>query len=277
MDQETDHLPAQQDGSRPLRMRDLTEDAGLTRQAIHFYIEEGLLPPPASKRSNSAVYSQVHLERLRWIKRLQSEHFLSLSAIKSVLNGEDLGDFTPKQKELLRRVRDQLPEWAQLTATPVARIPDVTSKTVTEEDLRELQHAGLIDLKGTGKNRSISQDDAQIIECLARYKEAGATRERGYRPAYLAIIDRAIDNIVQELSRIYSRNWIDADVADAAAFADAMFAIDERLMGVLLRKKMRNFSTRFPKDEGKPVPGSRRPKTSMKSGQGPNIKKRGKR
>ena len=246
-------------------MRDLTEDAGLTRQAIHFYMEEGLLPPPASKRSNSAVYSQAHLERLRWIKRLQNEHFLSLSTIKSVLNGEDLEDFTPKQKELLRRVRDQLPEWARPAATPVARIPDVTSRKVTEDDLLELQHAGLIDLKGTGKNRSISQDDAEIIECLARYKQAGATRERGYRPAYLAIIDRAIDNIVQELSRIYSRNWIDADVADAAAFANDILAIDERLMGILLRKKMRALGTRFTDEEGTKVPEKKNRKKRSKS------------
>ena len=82
MDREADSPMTQIDESKPLRMRDLTEDAGLTRQAIHFYIDEGLLPPPASKRRNSAVYSTVHLERLRWIRRLQNEHFLSLSAIK---------------------------------------------------------------------------------------------------------------------------------------------------------------------------------------------------
>jgi|1048.fasta_scaffold06812_2 DNA-binding transcriptional MerR regulator len=264
MDREADSPMTQIDESKPLRMRDLTEDVGLTRQAIHFYIDEGLLPPPASKRRNSAIYSQVHLERLRWIRRLQSEHFLSLSAIKSVLNGEDLKDFTPQQKELLRRVRDQLPEWARPAATPVTQIPDVTSKSVTEDDLLELEQAGLIQFQGSGKNRRISQDDAEIIECLARYKRAGATRDRGYRPAYLAIIDRAIDNMVEELTRIYSRNWINANLEDAAAFATAILEIDERLMGILLRKKMRALPARFAAEEVD-MPPKRKAKKRSKS------------
>ena len=265
MDREADSPMTQIDESKPLRMRDLTEDAGLTRQAIHFYIDEGLLPPPASKRRNSAVYSTVHLERLRWIRRLQNEHFLSLSAIKSVLNGQDLEDFTPQQKELLRRVRDQLPGRAMPTTTPVALIPDVTSKMVTEDDLQELQQVGLINFQGTGKNRSLSQEDAQIVECLARYKEAGATRDRGYRPAFLTIVDRAVEKIVEELSRVSSRNWVNANTEDAAAFASAMYAIDERLMGILLRKKMRALLARFAADEGKPSPKRKTKKRSRAS------------
>ncbi|MBL8537943.1 MAG: MerR family transcriptional regulator [Hyphomonadaceae bacterium] len=230
--------------TRSLRMRDLTSEAGLSRQAIHFYIDEGLLPPPHKKRRNSAVYSHEHLERLRWIQRLQREHFLSLNAIKSVLSGEDLEEFTPQQKALLRRVRAQLPDWARQTSTPVAQIGDVASNRVSEEDLAELQQAGLIEVHGSGEARTMSQDDSEIVECLARYREVGATRERGYRPAYLAIVDRAIEQMVEELTHVYARNWIGGSLADAVAFAEAVAPIDERLMTTLLRKKMRAVSAR---------------------------------
>ena len=67
------------------RMRDLCERTGLNRQAIHFYIQRGLLPPGEKTGPNMAWYEQGHLERLLLIKRLQHERFLPLNAIKAML------------------------------------------------------------------------------------------------------------------------------------------------------------------------------------------------
>lgn len=247
--------------TRPLRMRDLTKEAGLSRQAIHFYIDEGLLPPPAKKGRNSAVYSREHLERLRWIQRLQREHFFSLNAIKSVLSGEDLDEFTPQQKALVRRVREQLPDAARTGTKGGAPINDFVPARVSEEDISELAQAGLIKLHGSGDARTMSQIDADIVECLARYKEAGATRERGYRPEYLAIVDRAIGRMVDELTHLYARNWVGASFSEALAFAEAVAPIDERLMATLLRKKMRTVSAQGDDDEPAPSAGKKRKRT----------------
>jgi DNA-binding transcriptional MerR regulator len=41
----------------------------------HFYIAEGLIPPPKKKRRNMAWYGIEHLERLNAIKTLQEERF----------------------------------------------------------------------------------------------------------------------------------------------------------------------------------------------------------
>jgi len=223
---------------RALRMRDLTADAGLSRQAIHFYIEEGLLPPPRKKGRNTAQYTQEHLERLRWIQRLQQEHFLSLSAIKAVFDGEDSDGFTPQQRTLLRRVREQLPGWARSTAVTAARTKEIASG-LSETELAELAAAGLIEFHGRGVARTLSQDDADIVECYARYKQAGATPERGYRPAHIAIMDKAIGHMVEEIAHVYARNWANGPAHDAVAFLEAVIPIDERLMATLLRKKMR--------------------------------------
>ncbi|MGD9964897.1 MAG: MerR family transcriptional regulator [Hyphomonadaceae bacterium] len=239
--------------TRPLRMRDLTKEAGLSRQAIHFYIDQGLLPPPDRKGRNSAVYSWEHLERLRWIQRLQRDHFLSLNAIKSVLSGEGIEEFTPKQKALLRRVREQLPDAARVGSGVGASINDFVPARVSEQDISELEQAGLIELQGSGDARTMSQIDADIVECLARYQEVGATRERGYRPEYLAIVDRAINRMVDELTHIYARNWVGASLSEAVAFAEAVAPIDERLMATLLRKKMRKVSAHDDGDDDEPA------------------------
>ena len=62
------------------RMKDLCESSGLPRQAIHFYIQQGLLPPGRKTGRNMAWYTDEHIERLRLIKKLQHEQFLPLKA-----------------------------------------------------------------------------------------------------------------------------------------------------------------------------------------------------
>jgi DNA-binding transcriptional MerR regulator len=242
-------------------MRDLTRKAGLSRQAIHFYMAEGLLPPPLKTGRNFALYSHEHLEGLQWIQRLQREHFLSLNAIKAVLNGEEIEHFSPPQRALLRRVRDQLPGWAK--APRAVMVSSSISEHVSDEELRELEDAGLIEIRGAGADRTISQDDSDIIECFMRYRQAGATRERGYRPQHLVEMDRAIEQLVQRLAHIYAAKWQDAPVADAVAFVEAVTPIDERLMAVLLRKKTRALIDRVSSEEdaaptARPQPSAKR-------------------
>ncbi len=220
-------------------MRDLTAGAQLTRQAIHFYIAEGLLPPPVSSGRNMAVYSEEHLQRLQWIQKLQREHFLSLNAIKSVLNGEDIAAFSPEQKQVLRRVRDELPAWARSPRQGEVPVADLIGPNVSEGEIIELAEAGLITVHGSGASRRISQADSEIVDCFVSLKQAGATRERGYHPAHLATIDHALDGLVRQLAQIYTARWQDAPVKDAVAFLEAVIPIDERLMAILLRKKLR--------------------------------------
>jgi DNA-binding transcriptional MerR regulator len=246
--------------NRPLRMRDLTEHAGLSRQAIHFYIAEGLLPPPVRSGRNAAEYSPEHLERLHWIQQLQREHFLSLDAIKAVLNGDEVEEYSPQQKALLRRVRDQLPGWARPEGRRGVKVASLTKERISENELNELADAGLIDIDGAGKNRTMSQDDCDIVDCFLRYREAGATRERGYRPSHLLSMDKAIQQLVDKLAHLYAVNWKDAPVDEAVAFVEAVIPIDERLMVVLLRKKVRSLIERI-SEEASALPA---PKSSSR-------------
>lgn len=66
-----------------LSIRDLAELAGTTVRTIHYYIAEGLLPPPQGIKRN-ASYTGAHLARLRLIAALREEG-LALSAIRARL------------------------------------------------------------------------------------------------------------------------------------------------------------------------------------------------
>jgi len=230
---------------RPLRMRDLTREAQLSRQAIHFYMAEGLLPPPVSTGRNVAAYSREHLERLQWIQKLQREHFLSLNAIRAVLNGEAVDGFSPEQQQVLRRLRDQLPGWARPGGRGAVLLRDLAEvRAVSQAELAALADAGLIRIEGAGDAARISQDDADILDCYVRFREVGATGERGYRPEHLALMSAAVEGLVERLARLYADRWANAPTAEAVAFVEAVIPIDERLMGILLRKKFRELIER---------------------------------
>jgi DNA-binding transcriptional MerR regulator len=71
-----------------LSIKEVGTRAGVTRRTVHFYIQQGLLPPPEGA-GRGARYTEAHLARLRLIRRLQREH-LPLNEIRRQL--ADLND-----------------------------------------------------------------------------------------------------------------------------------------------------------------------------------------
>lgn len=66
-----------------LSIRELAERAETTVRTIHYYIAEGLLPPPIGTK-RAAFYSEAHVARLRLIAALREEG-LALAAIRARL------------------------------------------------------------------------------------------------------------------------------------------------------------------------------------------------
>jgi DNA-binding transcriptional MerR regulator len=69
-----------------LSIGELAQRTGVTRRTIRYYVEIGLLPPPAGA-GKAAVYGRDHLERLETIKELQA-YRLSLEEIRDRLAGK---------------------------------------------------------------------------------------------------------------------------------------------------------------------------------------------
>jgi len=71
-----------------LGIDELADAAGLTRRAVRFYVQRGLLPPPLGL-GRGRHYDRSHLERLERIRDLQAQGH-SLSAIQDLLDGKAL-------------------------------------------------------------------------------------------------------------------------------------------------------------------------------------------
>jgi DNA-binding transcriptional MerR regulator len=69
--------------NKELTISELEERSGVSRRTIHFYVKEGVLPPPAG-RGGGARYNEEHLVQLSVIRDLQRSH-LKLSGIKEAL------------------------------------------------------------------------------------------------------------------------------------------------------------------------------------------------
>jgi DNA-binding transcriptional MerR regulator len=68
-------------------IKELCAEAGVTARTVHFYIQQGLLPP-AGSQGPGAKYDLGHMARLKLIKLLQKEH-LPLSEIRRQLESLD--------------------------------------------------------------------------------------------------------------------------------------------------------------------------------------------
>jgi len=68
-----------------MKISELAQAAGVSKQTIHFYLREGLLSPPVQTSRNMAYYDARHLKEIRLIKELQEQRYLPLAVIRTIL------------------------------------------------------------------------------------------------------------------------------------------------------------------------------------------------
>jgi len=104
--------PVDNDGNRLIRIKELAESTGLPKSTIAHYVNQGLLPKPTKTSKNMAYYHPSCVERVAFLRQIQSRYRLPLAAIKRLLKERDKGrDVTPLlefQKVLFRNTRRRL-------------------------------------------------------------------------------------------------------------------------------------------------------------------------
>lgn len=83
------------------KMSDLVRLSGVSKQTIHFYLREGLLPPPVRSSKNMAYYDESTVNDIRFIKELQEKQYLPLAVIKEVLKAKREGQGASKEEHLI--------------------------------------------------------------------------------------------------------------------------------------------------------------------------------
>lgn len=191
-----------------LRMRDLCEQSGMQRQAIHFYIQQGLLPPGHKTGRNTAYYTAQHVQRLEAIRRLQTDQLLPLKAIRTVFDAHDAQpDFTPAQRQFLLAAKAALRP-SEVSAQPLTPLTPLRERLgLPESDLRDLTDEGLIQLHTDDAGVAhVRARDVPFIELAAALRRIGLTKDLGFSAADYHLIDLLFTALFRvEISLITSR------------------------------------------------------------------------
>jgi DNA-binding transcriptional MerR regulator len=169
---------------RRLKMKDLEAETGVGREAIRYYINQGLLPEPEKPKRNVAFYTDEHVSRIRAIRFLQEKRYLPLSVIRNLLEHDEAAALTaghamPGLEHLLPALVDG--------ATPAPRLSVAEAagqSGLPEADVRELAALGIVAIAEDG---SLDFRDAAIVRVWGELQGAGFTRQRGYDPASLTL------------------------------------------------------------------------------------------
>ncbi|MFO0577995.1 MAG: MerR family transcriptional regulator [Polyangia bacterium] len=182
----------------PYRMKDLCERTGLPRQAIHFYIQQGLLPEGKKTGRNMAYYGEEHVERILLIRKLQEERFLPLRAIRAVLD-EHRGDFSLAQRQLIEEVKSVVATErpALLRSSQLVPVQPLLSEAgLSPRDCELLVQTGFLSLhKAPGGAQLVPQDDAWLITVFGQLRASGFTDKLGFTPADLCLYDEAVASL----------------------------------------------------------------------------------
>lgn len=190
------------DGGRPYRMKDLCQLTGLSRQAVHFYIQQGLVPGGHKTGRNMAWYGPEHVERLQLIRKLQQERLLPLKAIKALL--EDLpGTAAPEQRELLLELKSRLTgRLGPRSDETVEAAPLLVELGIEPEELDRMAELGLVGLAGGPGGQRVRSDDTWVLELWSQLREAGFTNELGFTVDDLVVYEEMVSSLFRRERRL---------------------------------------------------------------------------
>lgn len=236
--------PASSPGARtPYRMKDLCELTGLSRQAIHFYVQQGLVPPGKKTGRNMAYYGEEHVERLLLVRKLQHERFLPLKAIKAVLDGK-AGRFAPEQRQILREIKDRLAE-RSLRRPERVRTLDALSVCkqhgVQLEDLERMAEIGLVALIEDGGKPRIAEDDAWIVEHWGRIRALGFTEALGFSVDQLRMYEEAVTTLFEREKELMLARIAKLSAERAAAMLEQVLPVIHSFVARYHAAQVRNF------------------------------------
>lgn len=219
-----------------LKMKDLERMTGVGREAIRFYIRQGLLPEPLRPGRNVAWYDESFVERVLLIKRLQHERFLPLSVIKGILG--DVAEPSAAEAAALQALE------GRLSPASVATAPENLGVLcerlhLPAAEVRELAAAGTIEITVRDGAEWLEGPSVAIVEEWAALRRAGFTRERGFDPELARLYVEMVEWLARQELRVFSTR-IAGKVDPEAAPRMAREGIDRinRVLGLLREKAL---------------------------------------
>lgn len=226
-------------------MAELVRRSGASREAIRYYIRENLLPPPHRTARNMAWYSDRHLELIKLIRVLQEEQFLPLKAIKSLLNKDQDYQFTPRQREIFAGILAETDTQSRRSLPRPHGRQLATTLGLSEQDYDELVSMGLI----RSADEPLSREEEELLRQFATLRQSGMTRERGFTPQHIDIVQAAADLLFDQELRMFQTLLDNLRDDEIRGLMERVVPAVNRIFGVLHERKLRAFASRVALDK----------------------------
>ena len=197
-----------------MKMKELENRSGVSRETIRFYIKKGLLPEPEKPKPNVAVYSEDHIQRLALIKALQEERFLPLDVIKSLIDNQgteglpDTGSLTGLEFALASRfgIKSKYQELQPL----------IDELKLSMDEVRGFQDLGVIDIHEKADGSYISNQDSHILNLWSRAKSVGFNESFDYDFRIINYYQEAASNLAQIMTDLFFARTENKSASDEA-------------------------------------------------------------
>lgn len=161
-----------------IRISDLVKATGVSMHTIHYYLREGLLPPPDKTARNMAYYSPEYIENIHLIKELQEKRYLPLSVIKLMLNAKREGK-EPDQLQDMRLSLEELfrPLGSEEKAKPVAQADLLSMTGLSATTIEKLEAMTLLKPVSSQQGKSYDGLDVRIARAVKTLLDLGLDPE----------------------------------------------------------------------------------------------------
>ena len=173
-----------------LKNKELVEATGVAKSTILHYVNEGLLPKPVKTSPNMAYYHSSCVERIMFIKQMQSNHRLPLTQIKVILEERDKG------REVTPLIEMQEVVFGQNDSEDLDNVAFCQATGLSPEEMEESLAEGLLIPKKEG---SFDSEDVAIGRIL---RLAG---DLGIKPEEAEYYPRLAEEIVAKEMAIHTR------------------------------------------------------------------------
>jgi DNA-binding transcriptional MerR regulator len=224
-----------------LKMKDLERATGVGRESIRFYIREGLLPEPERPGRNVAWYDESFVERIRLIKELQHERYLPLQVIKAIMAGNAAP--SAREVETLAQLDGRLGVRPDASAARPERLSALATRTgIPVREIRALAREDAVEIVTRDGDQWLEGPDVRFIELWARFRGAGFTSERGFRPEQVRLYVEMVNLLAREELRVFSRAVAGrVPGEEVARLAEQGIEIGSEVIALLRRKALLRF------------------------------------
>ncbi len=187
-----------------MKIRDLVQRTRVSKETVHYYIREGLLPKPRKRGRNIAEYDDHHAERIRLIKELQDRYFLPLAVIKNIIKNRKKSpegqSFLSLRSEYFRPVDHLLPH-------EIEGEEDFRKETGLGRGwLVKMEEWGIINPEIRQGKKVYSQDDITLGKLVVQMDEIGL----GVRDGFDAEALKHYRDMFREIVVMSHKYYIDA-------------------------------------------------------------------